>query len=79
MMMMTMIMTSNYNVKIVILTMLMSRDSGTLAELEVARSDPEMISGRSGWLNNPHPHFHSDGDHDEVCGDDDGNEDRNDD
>merc|ERR1712172_123702 len=24
------------------------RDSGTLAELEVARSDPEMISGRSG-------------------------------
>ena len=77
MMMMTMIMTSNYNVKIVILTMLMSRDSGTLAELEVARSDPEMISSRSGWL--PHPHSHSDGDHDEVCGDDDGNEDRNDD
>ena len=64
MMMMTMIMTSNYNVKIVILTMLMSRDSGTLAELEVARSDPEMISSRSGWL--PHSHFRSDGDHDEV-------------
>ena len=73
--MMMMMMTNNYNGKIVIL--LMSRDSGTLAELEVARSDPEMISSRSGWL--PHPHFHSDGGHDEVCGDDDGNEDRNDD
>ena len=73
--MMMMMMTNNYNGKIVIL--LMSRDSGTLAELEVARSDPEMISSRSGWL--PHPHSHSDGDHDEVCGDDDGNEDRNDD
>ena len=63
-MIMMMMMTSNYNGKIVILILLMSRDSGTLAELEVARSDPEMISGRSGWL--PHPNFHSDGDHDEV-------------
>ena len=60
--MMMMMMTNNYNGKIVIL--LMSRDSGTLAELEVARSDPEMISSRSGWL--PHSHFRSDGDHDEV-------------
>lgn len=43
------------------------RNSGTLAELEVGRSDPEMISSRPGSI--PNPHLHSDADHDEDCGD----------
>ena len=34
-----------------------NRSSGTLAELEVARSEPEMISSRPGGIDNPHYHF----------------------